>query len=99
MAKLNAARRNALPSSDFVFPGSRKFPIEDASHARDALSRASAKGGSVQSEVESKVHARFPGIGKKKGSLRSAASRSRGAKKPSSEPTRKPSGIADIFNR
>jgi hypothetical protein len=38
MAKLTTKERNALPAKDFVFPKQRKFPIEDASHARDALS-------------------------------------------------------------
>ena len=52
MAKLNAAKRNALPSSDFVFPGTRKYPIEDAAHARDAKSRAAHQGGSVQAKVD-----------------------------------------------
>ena len=66
MAKLNAAARNALPSDDFVFPKQRKFPIEDANHARDALSRAGAKGGSVQAKVDAAVHRKFPGIGKGK---------------------------------
>ena len=48
MAKLDAATRNALPSKDFAEPKERKFPINDASHARDALSRASAKGPGVE---------------------------------------------------
>jgi hypothetical protein len=75
MAKLTSATRNALPSSDFVFPKKRKFPIPDASHARDALSRAGAKGGEVEAEVRAEVHRDYPGIGEKKkaGSLRKAA--------------------------
>lgn len=68
MAKLTSAQRNALPSSDFVFPAQRKFPVEDAAHARNALSRAGAKGGSVKSKVDAKVHSKFPAIGKKKAS-------------------------------
>jgi hypothetical protein len=66
MAKLTSATRNALPSKDFVFPKTRKFPIEDANHARDALSRAGAKGGAVESKVRAAVHRKFPGIGKSK---------------------------------
>lgn len=66
MAKLNSAERNSLPSSDFVFPKQRKFPIEDASHARDALSRAGAKGGSVEAKVRGAVKRKFPAIGKSK---------------------------------
>jgi hypothetical protein len=66
MAKLTSHTRNRLPASDFVFPKTRKFPIEDAAHGRDALSRAGAKGGSVEAEVRRKVHAKFPAIGKSK---------------------------------
>lgn len=63
MAKLNAAKRNALPSTSFALPSSRKFPINDASHARNALSRAGAKGGATQAKVKSAVKRRFPSIG------------------------------------
>lgn len=65
MAKLNAARRNALPAKDFAEPKERKFPINDASHARNALSRASAKGPGVEAKVKAKVHKKFPDIGSK----------------------------------
>jgi len=65
MSKLNSSERNALPSKDFVFRQQRKFPINDANHARNALSRAGAKGGSVEAKVRAAVHAKFPGIGKK----------------------------------
>ena len=65
MAKLTSAKRNSLPSSAFVFPKTRKFPIEDPTHARNALSRAGAKGGAVESKVRAKVHAKYPSIGKK----------------------------------
>ena len=40
MAKLNAKKRNALPASDFAGPD-RSYPVEDASHARNAKARAS----------------------------------------------------------
>lgn len=63
MAKLTTQQRNALPSSDFAQPAQRKFPINDPSHARDALSRAGAKGGAVQATVDAKVHKKFPSIG------------------------------------
>lgn len=66
MAKLTASTRNALPSSDFVFPNQRKYPIEDASHARNALSRASAQGGKIASKVKASVKSKYPDIGKKK---------------------------------
>jgi len=62
MAKLTSKKRNALPGKTFVFPKSRKFPIPDASHARNALSRAGAKGGSVEAKVRSAVKSKFPSI-------------------------------------
>jgi hypothetical protein len=43
MTKLTNARRKNLPKGDFVFPESRRYPIEDAAHARDALARSSGK--------------------------------------------------------
>jgi hypothetical protein len=72
LAKLTSAERNALPAKDFVFPKKRKFPIEDKSHARNAESRAGAKGGSVEKKVDAAVHRKFPGIGKGKTSSLSA---------------------------
>lgn len=66
MAKLTTATRSAIPGQDFALPG-RRYPIEDASHARNALSRVSANGTPAeQSMVRSKVKSKFTGIGKKK---------------------------------
>lgn len=62
MAKLTAARRNALPSKSFAGPD-RSYPIEDASHARNALARVSQHGtDALKARVRAKVHAKFPGI-------------------------------------
>jgi hypothetical protein len=67
MAKLKAAIRNALPSTSFALPG-RRYPIEDASHARNALSRVSQHGTAEEkSAVRKKVHTKFPSIGRKSG--------------------------------
>ena len=41
MAKLDEHDRDKLPSSDFGLPKERKYPMPDASHARDAKARAS----------------------------------------------------------
>jgi len=60
MAKLKAARRNALPKSSFALPGKRAYPIHDRSHAANALARASGK--SVYSKVKAKVCARYPSL-------------------------------------
>ncbi len=62
MTKLTSKRRNALPDKTFVFPGTRKYPIPDASHARNALSRAAHQGGSVEAKVRSAVKKKYPGI-------------------------------------
>jgi hypothetical protein len=40
MAKLTPKARNALPARDFAGPG-RSYPVENASHAKDAKARAS----------------------------------------------------------
>jgi hypothetical protein len=64
MAKLNAAKRNALATGTFALPG-RRYPLEDASHARNALARAAQHASPAeQATIRRKVHAKFPGIGK-----------------------------------
>jgi hypothetical protein len=67
MAKLTAKTRNALPSSDFVFPGKRKYPIQDRSHAANARARAADKSPAVKQAVDAAVSRRYPGMGKKSG--------------------------------
>lgn len=62
MAKLNAKRRNALPSSDFAYPKTRDYPIEDKGHAEAALSRAAAHGPAVEAHVAAAVRKHFPGM-------------------------------------
>jgi hypothetical protein len=37
--RLDAAQANSLPESAFAFPRSRKEPMTDASHVRNALAR------------------------------------------------------------
>jgi len=66
MAKLTAKRRNALPASDFAGPD-RSFPVQDRSHARNALARVANRSPALQAKVRAKVHARYPSIGKAKG--------------------------------
>jgi len=67
MAKLTSKQRKALPSSSFVEPGKRKYPIPDKSHARNALARVSQFGSSAEkAAVRSKVASRYPEIGKAK---------------------------------
>lgn len=60
MAKLTAAKRNSLPNTAFVFPDTRRYPIHDASHARDALARSSGK--PEASAVKAAVKKRYPAM-------------------------------------
>lgn len=41
MAVLKAKSRNAMPSGEFGLPGSRKYPMPNKSHAKNAKARAS----------------------------------------------------------
>jgi len=62
--KLSYQARQNLPSSDFVFPKGRRYPIEDKPHARNALARVSQHGSSAEkAKVRSAVHSKYPGIG------------------------------------
>jgi hypothetical protein len=40
MAKLTAAKRKAMPSSEFGLPGKRAYPMPDKAHAVAAKARA-----------------------------------------------------------
>ncbi len=61
MAKLTAKGRNALPAKDFAGPN-RSFPVEDKSHARNALARASQFHPELKAKIRAKVHRKFPDI-------------------------------------
>jgi len=41
MSKLTAAKKNSESSKEFGLPEERKYPMPDASHARNAKARAS----------------------------------------------------------
>ena len=65
MAKLTAAERKKIPSKSFAGPD-RSYPIEDASHARNALARVSQHGSpALKAKVRARVKAKFPGIAQK----------------------------------
>lgn len=65
MTKLTAHARNALPSSAFVFPKTRSYPIHDANHARAALSDVARSGNAAEkSAVRAAVARKYPDIGK-----------------------------------
>lgn len=66
--KLTSGARKALPKSDFALPGKRAYPVNDASHARKALSRVSANGTPAEKKaVRAKAHAEYPSIGRNSG--------------------------------
>lgn len=62
MAKLTAKARKAIPTSEFAGPD-RSYPIEDASHARNALARASQHASpALKAKIKAKVRKKYPGI-------------------------------------
>lgn len=66
MAKLTSKQRKSLKSSSFALPG-RRYPINDANHARNALARVAQHGTPAEkAKVKAAVHRKFPGIGKAK---------------------------------
>ena len=65
MAKLTSKQRSALPSKSFAQPAKRAFPIENASHARNALARVSQHGSPAEkAQVRAAVHRKYPKMGK-----------------------------------
>lgn len=67
MAKLTSKSRKRIANKNFALPG-RRYPIEDKSHARNALARVSQFGSPAEkAKVRAKVHAKYPGMGKATG--------------------------------
>jgi hypothetical protein len=63
MAKLTSKKRKALPDSAFVYPGERKYPINDIAHARNALARVSQHGSAAEKRrVRSAVHSKYSSL-------------------------------------
>jgi hypothetical protein len=60
MTKLTYEERKELPEGTFVFPKTRRYPIEDATHARDALARSS--GTPEHATVVAAVKRKYPEI-------------------------------------
>lgn len=60
MSKLNAAKRNKIPKGEFGMPGERKYPMPDASHAKNAKARASQmeKKGKLSPSSKAKIDAK-----------------------------------------
>ena len=62
MARLTTKQRKGLPSSDFA-GGKGRYPIPDASHARNALARVSQFGSpALKSKVRAAVKRKYPSI-------------------------------------
>ncbi len=63
MSKLTYGERQELSAREFALPKERKYPIEDAAHARNALARVtqSLDAGHISvaqaNEVRAKAHA------------------------------------------
>lgn len=71
MSRLTSTQRSKMGRATFATPPTKaakkrgekgSFPIPNASHARDALSRSANKSPKVRAEVRAAVHRHFPGI-------------------------------------
>jgi hypothetical protein len=60
MAKLTAAARRRIPSSEFGEPKQRKFPMPDRSHAANAKARATqgVKAGRISAATAATIRAK-----------------------------------------
>lgn len=61
-AALTTKRRNDLPNSAFALPGERRYPIQDESHARNALARSAGK--PEEAQVRRAVLRKYPDLRK-----------------------------------
>ena len=62
-AELSAKARAHIAPKNFALPGGR-YPINDTSHARNALARVSQYGTPEEkAKVRAAVHRKYPGIG------------------------------------
>lgn len=61
--KLTAAKRSAMPKSNFAIPSKKAYPIDTPGRARDALARVSANGTPAQkTQVRQAVAKKYPSI-------------------------------------
>ena len=66
MAKLTTVQRGRLKTTEFALKEDRAYPIENISHARNALARVAQHGTATEkAAVRAAVHRKYPGIGKK----------------------------------
>lgn len=65
MSELTVAKRKKLKRSSFAIPESRSYPVNDRTHAANALARVSQFGSSSEkARVRAKVHRKYPSMGK-----------------------------------
>ena len=63
MAKLTYKKRKRMKQGSFALEKEKKYPINDISHARNALARVSAHGNAKEKyEVRREVFARYPSL-------------------------------------
>ena len=97
-------QKSALPKKSFAvkttagYGGKGKYPIPDASHARNALARVSQHGSPAEkAQVRSAVSSKFPGIKESKGrSTKKRAVKKRGIGNAVAKATGWPRGINDV---
>ncbi len=60
MSKLTTEGRNKIPSSKFALSKERKYPVENAAHAKNAKARASEMEhkGKISKSTEKKIDAK-----------------------------------------
>lgn len=60
MGILSSAMRKKLPAESFALPGSRSYPVPDASHAANAKARATqaVKAGRMSASTKAKIDAK-----------------------------------------
>jgi hypothetical protein len=65
MAKLTAKKRGRLQKTSFALPGEKKYPINDISHARNALARVAQTGTPAEKKrVRAAVTKKYPSLKK-----------------------------------
>lgn len=63
MTRLTARKRRRLRSTSFAIPERRAYPINDKTHARNALAMVAAHGTpSEKRRVRAAVHRKYPDI-------------------------------------
>lgn len=63
MAKMTTRQRNRMRDSSFAIPSERAYPIQDVTHARNALARVSQHGTPTERrKVQTAVKRKYPNI-------------------------------------